>query len=77
LIAHIANFTAFAKAGSFTSYCGIAPFESSSRIVKVKPKFHPFANKKFKALLNLAAISAISRIEECQISYNQRVNELG
>jgi transposase len=77
LIAYTANFTAFAKARSFACYCGIAPFESSSGIVKGKPKVHPFANIKLKALLNLAAMSAIQRRGECQIYYNQRVNELG
>ena len=77
LIAYTANFTAFAKARSFACYCGIAPFESSSGIVKGKPKVHPFANKQLKALLNLAAMSAIQRRGECQIYYNKRINELG
>jgi transposase len=77
LIAYTANFTAFVKARSFACYCGIAPFESSSGIIKGKSKVHPFANKQLKALLNLAAMSAIQRRGECQIYYNRRISELG
>jgi transposase len=77
LIAFTANFTAFASARAFACYVGIAPFGNSSGIVKGTPRVHPFANKQLKALLNLAAMSAIQLRGEYQQYYIKRVNELG
>jgi transposase len=76
LIALTANFTSFAKARSFACYSGIAPFENSSGTIIGKPRVHPYANKQIKAMLNLAAMSAIQKPGEYRIYYNKRVNEL-
>jgi transposase len=77
LIGYTANFTSFANARAFACYAGIAPFSYSSGIVKGTPRVHPFANKMLKALLNLAAMSAIQQRGEYKQYYDKRVNELG
>lgn len=76
LIALTANFTSFSNARSFACYSGTAPFENSSGTIVGRPKVHPYANKQIKALLNMAAMSAIQRSGEYKIYYSKRVNEL-
>jgi len=76
-IAYTANFTLFANARAFACYCGIAPFENSSGTIIGKPRVHHYANKQLKALLNLAAMSAIQMKGEYRQYYNKRINELG
>ena len=75
-IAFTANFTLFSDARAFACYCGIAPFEYSSGTVKGTPKIHPLANHQLKALLNIAAMSAIQTKGEYSQYYKRRVNEL-
>jgi transposase len=77
LIGFTVNFTAFANARAFACYVGIAPFGNSSGIVKGTPRVHPYANKQLKALLNLAAMSAIQQRGEYRIYYNKRISDLG
>jgi transposase len=77
LIAFTANFTLFATARAFACYCGIAPFGYSSGTIIGKTRVHPFANKQLKSLLNMAALSVITRRGEHRDYYNKRVNELG
>lgn len=77
LIAYTANFTLFKKARAFACYCGIAPFGYSSGTIKGSTKVHPLANHQLKALLNMAAMSAIQRKGEYREYYQRRVNEQG
>lgn len=77
MVAYTANFTSFSNARSFACYAGIAPFAYSSGTVKSPGRVHPFANKKIKALLYLAAMSAIQPSGEYKQYYERRINELG
>jgi transposase len=59
----------------FGSYAGCVPFERSSGKRKGKPKVSPFANKKLKSLLHMAAMSAIKYCKELKAYYDRKVNE--
>ena len=58
----------------FACYAGIAPFDKQSGTsLKTKSRVSHYANKKMKALLNLAATSAIQFDQEIKIYYQKRV----
>ena len=59
----------------FGSYAGCVPFERSSGKRKGRPKVSPFANKKLKSLLHMAAMSAIKYCKELKEYYDRKVNE--
>ena len=73
LIAFTDNFTSFADARSFACFAGTAPFADSSGKIKGKSRVHPYANKQIKALLNMAAMSAIQFKGEYREYYNSRI----
>jgi transposase len=73
LIAFTDNFTSFLDARSFACFAGTAPFANSSGMITGKPKVHPYANKQIKALLNMAAMSAIQYKGEYQEYYKKRI----
>jgi transposase len=73
LIAFTENFTSFVDARSFACFAGTAPFANSSGVIKGKPRVHPYANKQIKALLNMAAMSAIQFKGEYREYYKKRI----
>ena len=67
-------FMAFKDGRKFACYAGIAPFEKQSGTsLKTKSRVSHYANKKMKALLNLAASSAIQADHELKAHYQRRV----
>jgi transposase len=70
------NFTRFKEVRKLICYCGIAPFEhSSGTSIRGKVRVSQLANKKLKALLTMAAISAIQHDPELKAKYEQKVKE--
>src|SRR5690606_18926799 len=60
----------------YACYCGVAPFEySSGTSVNFRTKVNPIANKPLKAMLNLAARSAITSDPELKLYYLRKVEE--
>ena len=75
-IAYTHNFTRFADARKFCCFSGIAPFEhSSGSSVRGRTKVNNLANKRLKTLLNMAAMSCITRENEYKKYYDRRVKE--
>lgn len=69
-------FTAFKNWRKFACYCGVAPFEySSGSSIRGKTKISHLANKKLKALLNMAALSAKRNDTEIQAYFEKKVKE--
>ena len=67
-------FLSFNNSRKFACYAGIAPFEKQSGTsLKSKSRVSHYANKKMKALLNLAASSAILADQELKAYYKRRV----
>jgi len=70
------NFQKFASARKFNCYAGLAPFKhESGTSIKGKSRVSHLANKEAKALLGLAANSAIQYNEELKAYYNRRIKE--
>lgn len=70
------NFSKFTDARKFACYSGIAPFEyTSGTSIKKRTKVSQLANKRAKALLDLAARSAIIHDPEINQFYTRRINE--
>ncbi len=70
------NFTRFNEVRKFICYCGVAPFEhSSGTSIRGKTRVSHLANKKLKALLTMAAFSAIQHDPELKAKYKQKVKE--
>ena len=67
-------FTCFENSRQFACYSGIAPFEKQSGTsLKAQSRVSHFANKKMKALLNLAALSAVKYDPELRKYYDKRI----
>jgi transposase len=65
-----------ATAKKLAYYCGVAPFKhQSGSSIKGKTKVSPLANKKMKALLNMAALSAKKYDVEIKEYYQRKVAE--
>jgi transposase len=76
MIAFTENFTRFTNARKFNCYAGLAPFaHQSGSSIKGRARVSHLANKKAKALLNLAASSAIRYNPEMKAYYQRRVAE--
>jgi transposase len=70
------GFTTFTDSRKFACYCGIVPFTyQSGTSLKSASKVSHYADKKMKALLNLAAFSAIQCNKEMKLYYERRVKE--
>lgn len=70
------NFKKFAKARKFNCYAGLAPFKyESGSSIRGRSRVSHLANKDAKALLNLAASSAIRCNGELKKYYQKRVAE--
>lgn len=69
-------FTAFANWRKLACYAGIAPFEYQSGIsVRGRTKVSHYADKRLKALLNMAALSAKKYDHELRKYYDRKVAE--
>jgi transposase len=68
-------FTAFETSRKLACYCGTAPFErQSGTSLRAKSRVSHYANKRMKALLNLAAGSAIQSDPELKQYYLRRLS---
>lgn len=59
----------------FGAFAGCVPFERSSGKKKGRPKVSSITNKKMKALLHMAAMSAIKYCKELKEYYERKVSE--
>ena len=76
MICYTNNFTKFSTARKFNCYAGIAPFtHESGSSIRGRSRISHLANKEAKALLNLAAFSAIRNDYELKQYYQRRVAE--
>ncbi|APU10202.1 transposase [Cellulophaga lytica] len=76
LIYHTGNFTRFDNWRSFSSYCGIAPFEhSSGTSIHRRKQCHYLGDRKMKSLLSMASVSAIQHDNELKLYYNRKLAE--
>ncbi len=70
------NFERFSNARKFACFCGTAPFPNESGTsVRKSTKISHLADKKMKALLNLAAKSAMQYDEELKTYYQNRIEK--
>lgn len=70
------GFKSFANWRKFACYCGIVPFEySSGTSIRGKSRVSHFADKKMKAILHLAALSAIKHDAEMRSYYERKKQE--
>lgn len=76
LIAYTQAFTLFKTHRQFACYAGVAPFEySSGSSVRGKTKVSPLANKKLKATLNMAALTAKKYDPQLKQYFDKKVTE--
>jgi transposase len=67
-------FTKFNDSRKYACYCGTAPFKySSGTSINGRTKVSQMANKKMKALFNLAALSAIQHDPELKLYFDNRM----
>ena len=59
----------------FACYAGVVPFKKESGMFKGKARVSNMANKTVKALLNMAAFSAIAHDPELKKYYERKINE--
>ena len=76
MIITTAAFTRFKSSRQYAAYCGVAPFPNSSGTsINGRTKVSHLANKKVKAVLDMAAMSAIRNNPEMRIYYQRKVND--
>ncbi len=70
------NFSRITDPRKFGSYAGVVPnsYESGTSL-RGKPRVSPFANKKMKSLLHMAALTAIKRDGDLKKYYERKVAE--
>jgi transposase len=69
-------FTCFDNPRKFACYIGIAPFEyQSGTSIRGRTRVSPLANKKLKATLNMAALSAKKRDPQLKQYYHRKTTE--
>jgi len=69
-------FTKFNDSRKYACYCGTAPFKyTSGTSIKGRTKVSQMANKKMKALFNLAARSAIQHDPELKLYFENRMQK--
>lgn len=69
------EFKDFKDPKKFACYAGVVPFEHSSGRKRGKPQVSRIANKKMKALLHLAALSASLHSDEFKTYFKRKVAE--
>lgn len=76
LLYHTSNFIKFSTWRTFSSYCGIAPFEySSGSSIRRRKQSHYIGDRKMKTLLSMAAVSAIQSDQELKKYYHRKLEE--
>lgn len=76
MISCTVNFTRFKNFRKFNCYAGLAPFKhESGSSIRGRSRVSHLANKKAKALLNLAAFCSIRCDQEMKKYYQKRVTE--
>jgi len=76
LLYHTSNFVKFDNWRSFSSYCGIAPFEySSGSSIRRRKQSHYIGDRKMKTLLSMAAVSAIQSDQELKNYYQRKLEQ--
>ena len=70
------NFSRLTDPRKFGSYAGVVPnsYESGTSL-KGKPRVSPFANRKMKSLLHMAALTAVKRDGDLKQYYERKVAE--
>ena len=69
-------FKAFSNSRQLACYCGVAPFQyQSGTSLRSRARVSQYANKKMKALLNIAAFSAVQSDKEIKAYYQRRIKE--
>jgi len=69
-------FSSFSDSRKYACYCGIAPFSyQSGSSIHSASKISHYANKKMKALLNVAAWSAIQHDKELKEYFSKRIQK--
>jgi len=69
-------FKSFTDSRKFACYAGLAPFErQSGTSLNSRSRVSHYANKKMKALLNMAAFSTIQNDQEIKAYYERRVKD--
>lgn len=74
-IVHTQNFTLFRSADHLACYVGVVPFPNQSGTMLKRDRVSPFANKKLKKLLHLAAMAAVKAHGELKQYYIRKVKE--
>ena len=75
-IAYTQAFTLFKNHRQFACYAGVAPFEyTSGSSVRGKTKVSQLANKKLKAILTMAALTAKKHDPQLKLYYERKVAE--
>lgn len=70
------GFTSFKNSRKFACYAGVAPFEySSGTSIRGKTRVSPFADKKMKSLLHMAALNAVRCDAELKTYYERKKQE--
>lgn len=76
LLCYTNEFTLFKKGSQLASYAGVAPFQFlSGSSVKGKAKVNPFANKKLKSLIHIAAVANLRSKNELRAYYDRKLAE--
>jgi transposase len=76
LIVLTENFTKFKNARKLACYVGVAPFPyQSGTSIKGRTKVHPIADKQFKGLLSLCALTAKRYDKELHGYFERKVSE--
>lgn len=74
MIAYTENFTSFDNARQFGAYIGVVPYPYSSGTgIKRKSRTSKMANQQIKALLEMAARSAVNHDKELNLYYERRI----
>jgi len=74
MIAYTENFTSFDNARQFGAYIGVVPYPfTSGTAIKGKSRTSKMANQQIKALLEMAARSAVNHDKELNLYYERRI----
>jgi transposase len=75
LIASTENFKSFTNPKKYACYAGVAPFPNSSGKFKGRTRVSHLANKKIKAIISNAVVTAIRYDKEIQLYFNRKLKE--
>lgn len=69
------EFKLFSNPRSLACHCGVAPFETSSGLMKGRGRVSHLANKRLKTALHMASMTAVKFDPELKIYYDRKVVE--